>query len=162
MLPPGRAYVRLEESDESPFAKGFDQFLATELIRRGIFVSPDQGDEVIKVDVQVIRHRSGPPAAPYAFTLLGAFAGVSVFLAEAQPLTLAASAIPPVAAGAGAALDAKRNLLPPATSTEVIVSTALFEHGYQTGGKNDVFYIQTRNAREYESVIGKNISVVGN
>jgi hypothetical protein len=160
-LPPGTRSVRIDQDDVSQFATGFYEFLATELVHRGISVSADQPDQkVIKVKVEVVDHFSGPPADPFAFTLLGAVAGLGVWLGESHN-TLTSDAVLPVAIAAGGVIDAKRDLLPPSTGTEVIVSTAVFERGYRTAGKDDVFYIQTDNAGEYSPIVGQSISVVG-
>jgi hypothetical protein len=161
-LPPGSKAVRLEEDDTSPFATGFNEFLAVELLHRGISVSPDVGDKVVKVKVEVVDHQSGPPKDPFAGTFLGVVSGLAVWLDEAQPLTVTADAVLPIAIAGGGVIDAKRDLLPPATATEVIVSTSVYERGYRTAGKTDVFYIRTENSDEYYPVAaGQNIPVSG-
>ncbi len=160
-LPPGSQAIWLQDDDESLFSSGFNEFLADELVHHGIYVSRDHGARVIKVKVEVVQHRSGPPTDPLKFTFLGGVAGLGVWFERSAPLTMATDAIPPVAVAAGALLDAKRAYMPSATSTEVIVSTAIFEGGYQTGGKSDVFYVQTRNAGEYRPSGSRTISVVG-
>lgn len=160
-LPPGPSYVRLEQSDDSAFSVGFNEFLATELVHRGVAISRTQGDKVVSVKVEVVHHRSGPPADPYAFTFLGAVSGLGVWMAESRSLGLAAEAVPPVALATGAVIDLKRSLLPPATSTEVIVSSAITNGGFQIAGKTDVFYVQTANSGEYAPNQARTIAVVG-
>ncbi len=150
-LPQGSQAVWLQDDDESSFSTGFDDFLATELIHRGIYVSRDHGAKIVKVKVEIVQHKSGPPVDPLRFTFLGGFGRLGIWSERSEPMT----------AGAGAHGDTKFAYMPWATSTEVIVTTAIFEGGYQTGGKNDVFYVQTRNAGEYRPSGSRTISVVG-
>ena len=160
-LPSGPTAVWLQQDDNSLFSTGFGDFLADELVHRGVAVSLDHGDRIIKVKIEVVHHRSGPPADPLKFTFLGTVSGLGVWAGVSAPLTMASSAIPPVGVVAGAVIDAKRDLMPPATSTEVIISTKIFNEGYQIGGKSDVFYIQTSNSEEYARPLIRPIPVVG-
>jgi hypothetical protein len=145
--------LHVDQDNQSVFAASFTQFLAIELTHRGIQIADDEPYRVIKVDVQVVKHHSGPPADPFAFTMLGAVSGLGVWIGNAPGIGLANDAVPPVAVATGGLIDLKRSLLPPATATELVVATSVFENGYQTAGKADVFYIQTRNAPEYSATV---------
>jgi hypothetical protein len=167
--PAGPTRLQLEDDADSPFSHSFDLFLAEELARRNIFVNDEmvrgeskvQSGRKLRVHVEVVTHEGGPPADPLAFTFLGGATGLGVWLAESAPLMAAVDSLPPIGAGAGLAIDAKRALLPDATSTEVVVSTAIIDDGYETGGKTDVFYVQTINRGEYAATPGHWVEVRG-
>jgi hypothetical protein len=149
-LQPGQTAVNLEPAEDSDFARAFNGMLATELTHRGVLVGPNSALMAARVDVAVVRHRSQAPLEPWTYSLLGTMAGLSVFLAESQPLAITAAAAAPLGLAGGALIDANRNFFPSATDTEIVVTTGLYQGGVQTGGRSEVFYVHRINAGEYD------------
>lgn len=145
---PADRRIAVRAPNDSAFAKGFAELLATELVKRGYVVVKDDGAAVLHFDDEVVEHGHIPPPAPLAFTFLGALGGVGAWVLDTngvQPAFAVASGL-----AVGPAIDLKRGYFPAPSNTEVSVTTSISRSGLRYASRSDVFYIAKSDKGDYQ------------
>ncbi len=144
---PADRRIAVQAPDDSAFARGFSELLATELVKRGYIVTRAEGAPLLHFDVEVVEHGHIPPPQPLAFTFLGALGGVGAWALDTngvQPALAVATGL-----AVGPAIDLKRGYFPAPSDTEVSVTTSISRSGLRYAARSDVFYISKSDKGDY-------------
>ncbi|WP_409523412.1 hypothetical protein [Nitrincola sp. MINF-07-Sa-05] len=144
----GKAFYIHHESNASPFSQGFDSLLTSQLVNSGAHVRTEpMNTALINYKVQVVRHKDrgyirAPEGAWTALTASVGFAAMA-YNTWSEP----ALALIPFAAAA----DLWSGDWTSETSSEVIITTQVTEHGRVLYSASNIYYINPGDSDHYQA-----------
>jgi hypothetical protein len=148
-----RALVITEPPERTAFNAAFRNFVTTHMVQAGIPVSVCQDatlgprtspDVEVHHDVQFVRHAEGVRYTPGMWTALAL--GVVVVRSLAVSSTLSNAEKNLAILGAGAAADGINYFVPPAPSTEIIITTTVTDKNRYVMRRSDIYYVPSQDA----------------